>query len=230
MKAPGSGGAVELPDEPRYVEAHGIAADPTSWRRDLGSGFALGHDGAQLIVVCHDADADALLALAAASPRHTFLVISDDLAAALRGTGRTVERAILHTLPDPSRLPDLEGAAVLPAEASLAHLPAALAAELGAARAHGDVWAAWVDGMPVCFAYAPWRSPRWFDISVDTVASARQLGLGTMVAAAMIRGERALGREPVWGADEANAASRALARRLGFTAVDELWVAPPVTG
>jgi hypothetical protein len=31
----------------------------------------------------------------------------------------------------------------------------------------------------------------------------------------------------VWGADEENLASLRLARRLGFTAVDELWVAPP---
>jgi L-amino acid N-acyltransferase YncA len=68
---------------------------------------------------------------------------------------------------------------------------------------------------------------RWFDVSVDTIASARQLGLGTIVAAAMIRDERARGREPVWGADEQNAASLGLARRLGFRAADELWVAPP---
>src|SRR6185503_12909172 len=207
----------ELPDEPRYVEAHGIAADPASWRRALGSGFALGHDGAGLIVVCNEADPGASLALSREYPAHTFLVIDDDLAAALRGAGRTVERAILHTLADPARLPDVEGAALLPAESSLEHLPRGLGEELAAARARGNGWAAWVDSVPVSFAYAPWRSPRWFDISVDTVSSARQLGLATLVAVAMIRDERALGREPVWGADEGNAASRRLAHKLGFT-------------
>lgn len=218
---------LEIPDEPRHVEAHGIAADRTSWRRELGAGFAVGNDAARLAVVCGEADPGATLVLARAHAALTFLVTADDLAATLRGGGRAVERAILHTLPDPSRLPDEGGAARLPAEVSLAHLPAALAEELGAARARGAVWAAWVDGVPVSFAYAPWHSGRWFDVSVDTLPRARQLGLGTIVAAAMIRSGRESGREPVWGADEGNTASRRLARRLGFTAIDELWVAPP---
>jgi GNAT superfamily N-acetyltransferase len=218
---------LDLPDAPRFVEAHGIASDPASWRRELGPGFAVGSDRARLIVVCGEADSGATLALALAHPQHTLLVVTDDLAATLRGAGRGVVRAILHTLPDPARLPDPDGAAPLSPEASLAHLPEALADELRGALAGGPVWAAWVDGAPVSFAYAPWRSARWFDVSVDTVPSARQLGLGTIVAAAMIRDERARGREPVWGADEHNAASLGLARRLGFRAIDELWVAPP---
>jgi hypothetical protein len=217
----------DIPDEPRYVEAHGIAGDPASWRRDLGAGFALGHDGARLVVVCNDADPAATLALARAHPGHTLLIASDDLAASLRSGGRVVERAILHTLRDPARLPELDGAAVLPPGSLLAHLPEGLRAELEAARARGNVWAAWLDGTAVSFAYAPWRSARWFDVSVDTLGSARQLGLGAIVAAAMIRDERAQGREPVWGADEGNTGSLRLARKLGFVGVDELWVAPP---
>ena len=46
------------------------------------------------------------------------------------------------------------------------------------ARARGPVWAAWLDGAPASFAYAPWRSAAWFDVSVDTLPGARQLGLG----------------------------------------------------
>jgi GNAT superfamily N-acetyltransferase len=218
---------LELPDEPRYVEAHGIARDPASWRRELGPGFAVGSDRARLVVVCNEADPGATLRLAHEYPQHAFLVATDDLAATLRGAGRGVARAILHTLPDPAGLPDWEGAAALPADAPLAHLPEELAEELRAALPHGPVWAAWVDGAPVSFAYAPWRSRRWFDVSVDTLPQARQLGLGTIVAAAMIRDERARGREPVWGADEHNLPSLRLARRLGFRAVDELWIAPP---
>jgi hypothetical protein len=217
----------ELPDEPRYVEAHGIAADPTSWRRELGAGFALGHGGARLIVVCGDADVDETRALAREYPDHTLLAMTDELAIALGELGRGVTRAILHTLPDPTLLPDTEGAAVLPPEVALSNLPRDLADELAAARARGPVWAAWVDGEPVSFAYAPWHSPSWFDVSVDTLEGARQLGLGTIVAAAMIRDERAAGREPVWGADEGNRASRALALKLGFVEVDQIWVAPP---
>ena len=216
--------ALGVPDVPRWIEAHGIAADPASWRRALGGGFAVGSDRARLIVVIGDAGAREVAQLAQEMPQHTMLVAIErsDLAAA---TGRGAVRALLHTLPDPATLPELEGAAPLPADAPLSHVSDALAEELAAVRADRTIWCAVVDGLPVAFAYAPWRSARWFDVSVDTLPQARQLGLGRIVAAAMIRDERAQGREPVWGADEGNAASLRLARSLGFVKVDELWVA-----
>ena len=207
-----------LPDLPRWVEAHGIAADPTSWRRELGAGFALGSDRAKLIVIAGEVDTAAVRALAAELPRHAILV----------GEGHGGERAILHTLPDPDALPELEGAVLLAPDAPLDHLQPALVEELRATRER--VWCAWVDELPVAFAYAPWRSERWFDVSIDVDPSARQLGLGTIVATALIHDERARGREAVWGADEDNHASLALARRLGFVPVDELWVIAPRTG
>ena len=209
---------IDLPDEPRWVEAHGIAADRASWRRTLGAGAAVGSDSAKLVVAFGDADPGALRTLASELPAYTFLAVADELADAL---GRRIDRAILHTLPDPDALPDYDGADIL----DIAHAPAALADELRQAR--GNVWTAYVDGAPVSFAYAPWRSARWFDISVDTLPGSRQLGLATIVAAAMIRDERAQGREPVWGADQGNHASLRLAKRLGFVAVDEIFVAPP---
>ena len=212
---------LDLPDEPRWVEAHGIAADPASWRRELGGGAAVGSDRARLVVVFGEADPTAVVSLALDLPEHTLLVVTDELAAALRTRRPNVERAILHTLPEPDALPDYEGATLL---TDRERIPAALADELRCAE---RIWTAYVDGEPVSFAYAPWRSARWFDISVDTVPGARQLGLATIVAAAMIRDERAHGREPVWGADEGNHASLRLAKRLGFVAADELWVAPP---
>ncbi|MBA3393667.1 MAG: GNAT family N-acetyltransferase [Deltaproteobacteria bacterium] len=219
--------ALALPDEPRWVEAHGIAGDPASWQRVLGAGGAVGSERARLAVVYGEADPEATVALARAYPDHAMLV-TDELVAALRHADRLPCRAILHTLAEPDGLPDLEGAMLLPADADLAHVPAPLAAELAQAS---RVWTAYVDGAPVAFAYAPWRSARWFDVSVDTLPGARQLGLGTLVAAAMIHDERGAGRErePVWGADEGNLASLRLARRLGFVAVDEVWLAPPRT-
>jgi hypothetical protein len=215
---------LDLPDIPRWIEAHGIAADPSSWRRELGAGFAVGSDAARLVVVAGDANAAGVAALARDVPNHTMLFAIEraDLAAA---SGRDAVRALLHTLPDASALPELEGATPLSDDASLAHVPEALAGELAGVRGQRTIWAAFLDGVPVSFAYAPWRSARWFDVSIDTLAGARQLGLGRLVAAAMIRDERAQGREPVWGADEGNAASLGLARGLGFVKVDELWVA-----
>ena len=211
---------VALPDVPRWVEAHGIAADPDGWREELGAGFALGHDRARLIVVAGEVEPEDVRRLAGRP--HVILVEREELALA---TGRAVERAILHSLPDAGTLPDYEGA--VPLAASHGPLPAALADELAWARERGTIWSAWVDGEPVCFAYAPWRSAGLFEVSVDTLPGARQMGLATVVAAAMIRDERAKGREPVWGANESNAASLRLAKRLGFEPVDEIWVCAP---
>lgn len=220
---------VELPDIPRWVEAHGIATSDAGWRRDWAGGFALGHDAARLAVIAGEPAIEDVRRFASEVAGHAVLVEleREGVARALERDGRRVAKAILHTLPSPELLPDLEGAERLAAKAGLAHVPADVADEIERARGTRDVWAAWVDERPVAFAYAPWRSGAWFDISVDTLSEARQLGLGTIVAAAMIRAERAAGREPVWGADEDNAASLRLAARLGFVAMDAIWVAAP---
>lgn len=209
--------ALELPDVPRWVEAHGIAGDPDHWHRALGAGFAIGHDAARLIVIAGDAE-PALVATLPTTHTLLFAIEREDIKAALP---RPVQRAILHTLS--GEPPVHEGAVELPADAPV---PAELAEELAWARTRGPIWAAYVDGVPSSFAYAPWRSKAWFDVSVDTVPAARQLGLATIVASALILAERAGGRHPVWGADEDNVASLRLARRLGFTPSDELWIAP----
>jgi predicted GNAT family acetyltransferase len=122
-------------------------------------------------------------------------------------------------------VPEGDGALLLGEDEELGHLAPALREELAGALGRGrEVWAARVDGQPVSFAYAPWRSETWFDVSVDTAPGFRQLGLATIVAAAMIRGEQAQGRKAVWGADEDNGPSLRLARRLGFEKCAELWV------
>jgi hypothetical protein len=217
---------IELPDEPRWVEAHGMAGDPASWRRALGHGFAIGNDAAQLVVVAGDADPAGVIALGRELTPHAVLVTTEELASALGVAGRVVERVIVHTLADPDELPDLEGAVLLPAGTALLDVPGPLARELASAR--GPIWTVVVDGQPAAFAHAPWRSARWFDVAVDTLPGLRQKGLGTLVAAALIRDERRRGGEPVWAADSGNAASLRLAHRLGFQPMDEIWVAPPV--
>lgn len=223
----------DLPDIPRWVEAHGIAADPASWRRDLSGAFAVGNDRGKLIVLCEPGPADAGVLsaegreLIAAYPSHTLLVASERVARGIGGE-RPVERAILHTLPDPGTLPELEGAVILETHAPLDHLRAEVIEELVAARGHSIVWTVWVDERPVAFAHAPWQSATLFDLSVDVDPSARQLGLGALVASAAIRAERERGREPVWGADEDNIASQRLAHRLGFVATDSIYVLAPV--
>jgi hypothetical protein len=205
----------ELPDIPRWVEANGIAGDRDGWRANVGRGYALGHDAAKLIVLVGELSVTDAAQFRTGYPLHSFLFASDDL----RGAFERSTRAILHTLEDPGALPEYEGAILFtdtPPDA-----------ELTWAASRGPIWTTYVDGVASAFAYAPWRSATLFDVSVDVIPGARQLGLGTIVAAAMIRDERARGREPVWGADEGNLASLRLANRLGFVAIDEIWVAPP---
>ena len=205
----------DLPDIPRWVEANGIAADRDGWRSPVGGGYALGHDAAKLIVLVGELDSQEVARFRTGYPQHTFLFSRDELRTAFtRST-----RAILHTLADPDALPEYEGA--------IAFTETPPDAELAWAATRGPIWTAYVDGVASAFAYAPWRTAKLFDVSVDVISGARQLGLGTIVAAAMIRDERSRGLEPVWGADEGNIASLRLAKRLGFVAVDELWVAPP---
>ena len=223
------GTILTLPDLPRWVEAHGMAADPASWQRALGNGVAVGHDTEGLIVVAGDADLAEITALAALP--HAMIFARDDLA---RATGRSIVRIGVHTLPgdDPAAafdeaVPDLEGALRLPDDAALDHLPPALAGELARWRRARPIWTAYVDGEPVSFAYAPWRSARWFDISVYTAPGARQLGLGRLVTATLIRDELAQGRAPVWGAEDDDAAGLRLGRALGFVEIDALWLAAP---
>ena len=209
--------SVELPDLPRWVEAHGIANDPAGWRASVGGGggYALGHDAAKLIVLAGELDPEAVSRFRTGYPQHTFLFTRDEL----HGSFERRTRALLHTLPDVDALPEYEGAVLFtepPPDAELAW-----------AAARGPIWSAYVDGVASAFAYAPWRSPTLFDVSVDVLPGARQLGLGTIVAAAMIRDELARGHAPVWGADEGNIGSLRLAARLGFVAVDEICVAPP---
>ena len=206
---------LDLPDIPRWVEAHGIASDPNGWRAPVGGGYALGHDAAKLIVLAGELDPTEVARFRIGYPQHTFLFERDDLNSAFART----TRAILHSLEDPDALPEYEGAVVFtepPPDDELAW-----------AATRGPIWAAYIDGTAAAFAYAPWRSTKLFDVSVDVLPGSRQLGLGTIVAAAMIRDERSRGLEPVWGADEGNVASLRLAKRLGFVAVDEIWVAPP---
>ncbi|HZJ72152.1 MAG TPA: hypothetical protein VFF36_14565, partial [Planctomycetota bacterium] len=86
----------ELPDVPRWVEAHGIAADPQHWREPVGGGVALGHDAMRLIVIAGEAAPAAAATLAQSRPEHTllFAIERDDLATSI---DRPVTRAILHT-------------------------------------------------------------------------------------------------------------------------------------
>jgi RimJ/RimL family protein N-acetyltransferase len=132
------------------------------------------------------------------------------------------ETAILHVRPAQARWPPTDSAPLrwlertTRVERLLDHVPESLRAEMLDAVQHQAVVCAWVDDRPVAFAYAPWCTERWFDISIDTLESYRHRGFATACARALIERHSQAGRQPVWGAVESNVASRTLAARLGF--------------
>ncbi len=74
----------------------------------------------------------------------------------------------------------------------------------------------WADGRPVSFCYPVWQTESWWDVAIETLEGYRRKGLAGRAARTLIRHMRRIGRAPVWGALDTNAASRALAGRLGF--------------
>lgn len=213
--------SLELPDLPRWVEAHGLLADPRSWIERWPGGAAIGNPEDELAVICGEPELWLVEELAARTPGYHLLSGHP-----LELPRRSRVRARLHTLPEPIEDP-LEMVSLLTPEHSLDHVPEPLRRELRRALGRHPVWAAWVDDAPVSFAYAAWRSPAYFDLSVDTLRPFRQLGLGALVARRLIAAETAQGRAPVWGATEDNHASLRLAASLGFLEVDALWVYGP---
>jgi len=218
------------PDEPAWVQARAMLESGAAWTTP----GLVGDDGAQLAVALPGAEPAAVADAMEERDGWTLLVpeagargqaIADELAA----RGFDVVPATLYTLPDPSRLPDDDGAGLLPdgdaRAAALADLPPALAAEL--AHARGPVVAVAVDGAPAAFAHAPWRTTACFELSADTVPVHRQKGLATRAAARLCRIEHAEGRTAVMGALDASPAAHRLAERLGMTAHATMFVAWP---
>jgi RimJ/RimL family protein N-acetyltransferase len=76
--------------------------------------------------------------------------------------------------------------------------------------------AVWADGRPVAFCCPVWQTESWWDVSIETLEAYRGKGLAGRAARTLIRHMQQHGRAPVWGALDTNAASRALAARLGF--------------
>jgi hypothetical protein len=103
----------------------------------------------------------------------------------------------------------------------------ALAEEQGGALAEGPVMAALDGALPVAFCYAHHRTERWWDVSIDTLATRRRRGFATAAAAGLIEHFRGAGLEPVWGALEENPASGATARGLGFVPVAPFAILSP---
>lgn len=139
-------------------------------------------------------------------------------------------RAVLH-LPGDSRRPKVPEGGVrrlAPGELDLLEdLPGELRSELEIGVRRSVVAAALAGERPVSFCYAAAETEGLWDLAIDTLARFRRQGLAVRCASYMLRRMEERGKRPVWGAEETNAASLGLARKLGFVPVDEIAVFHP---
>ena len=134
------------------------------------------------------------------------------------------ERIIVHQLGAAAQAPPLDPRAtirLLTTADALGHLPPGLRHELIHAREMAPVGAVFADNLPVSFCYPCWRTESLWDVSIDTLAGHRGRGFAWHVAQFMMVQLERDGLAPVWAALESNDISLRLARRLGFTPVDE---------
>lgn len=76
--------------------------------------------------------------------------------------------------------------------------------------------------MAVCSS--AFETENFWDVSIDTLASHRRRGLAAATFALLAAEMARHGKQPVWGSEEGNEASLALAARLGFRPVGRLVV------
>lgn len=226
------GGAASMglpPDAPEFVELNGLLATPGAWRWATSTGVVTVSSERDLAAAWGLVAPEALLAAIALLPRGALLLAYGGTESVVHEVlpQWTLSRARQHVLDDVRLLQAVEIGAVSEigdSELRAAELPDALLNELLIARRRGAVMAACADGRPVSFATAPWRTDRWYDISVDTLPEYRRQGHATRAFAALWRqlGERGLA--PVWGAEASNCASLAMATQLGFVRAGEVLV------
>jgi hypothetical protein len=234
-----------VPDEPRFVEARGLvlAGAPVV---PVGPDAALVLALDETLAVLIGAAEPGILRDAVLASRADTLLAQENMqrVAGAALPGWRCERATLHTLApgaiaswpcDPPHVRCLPAGAVVsaddavarrsqPGAALLEHVPQALRVELTKASASVPLFCAEDDGLLVSFAYGAYGTESLVDVSIETLAPWRRRGLAADAVRALIGWIVESGRQPVWGALDANVASMRLARRLGFEPCATLWV------
>lgn len=235
-----------IPDEPAWIDARGVllsrrcrilggAPDADSPDR----GFVIRSTDFPFAVVVGQPGAEAVLAAVAGARPDFRLHLPPSpnapaiaaLAARLPGWHR--ETVILHRWVGgngfggrpPAELPGGAKITVLGGEGGeegeegldLARVPETVRQEVALAlRRRCPLSVVWAEGRPLSFCYAAWQTERLWDVAVSTLAAWRRRGFAAAAFGALQSRLEKRGLEPVWGAYAENAASLALARRLGF--------------
>ena len=216
-----------IAEAPTTVEFRAAALDPNATIYRSGGGLlyvvgsqrlvgALGHVRAEHVTALYEQRelSAELLADEAAYPRLRDLC--------------QFERAVIQTRSGPWKpATAVEGLLIrrLTPNDSLEHVPAELRDELAVAPEPESVFAGFLDGVAVSFAYAC-ASENLFDIAIETLADYQRRGIAAAVVSTMIDHYLAQGKQPVWGARVDNTPSLRLAAKLGFrTPAGTLYVA-----
>jgi RimJ/RimL family protein N-acetyltransferase len=195
--------AAALPDVPRWLETRWLLRTPrTRLVADADGHVAVNRAEAMGAVVGRPG-ADVLRRALRGAPRDTEVLVQDDAAdeAGAALPGWRVVGATLHRLSAPVEAPAAPDAVVA----------TALALSLA-----GDEVAA------VCTAGAVTET--LWDVGIDTIAGHRRRGHATAAFRALAGHLAARGLQPVWGAEDDNAASLRLAAKLGFQPAGHLAV------
>jgi RimJ/RimL family protein N-acetyltransferase len=227
-----------LPDTARWVEARGMLLSGRGRLAERGpapgDALLVADDEHLAVITGHPGERELVTAPGHLATVSTLVFPADqeslpDIVRRLL-PGWAEGEAVLHELVDarlralrPPREADVRWL-LDPAFCRLEHLPDRLAEELRRAADVSPIAAAFDQGAPVSFCYAAWQTETRWDVSIDTAPFARRRGHAAAAAAFLIEAFARAGKRPVWGAMAGNAASLALARRLGFTPVDVLRV------
>ncbi|MEO0491730.1 MAG: GNAT family N-acetyltransferase, partial [Cyanobacteria bacterium J06659_2] len=221
-----------LPDIPRWVEVrgmllsgrgqvYGLELDPTP------TGIIFQPD-TKLAAIVGRPRVDLIQEIAAQADE--ILVAPEDVGWVTPALPNWIaESATLHLLKAPHLLTEPVSASVRllnPNETqAMSALPPMLREELEIeSRAGTPIAAMWDAECPVAFCYAGAVTETLWDVAIDTLSFHRRKGYASQCFYYLARHMAQKGKHPVWGAVKSNLASAQLATKLGFVAVDSLFV------
>jgi GNAT superfamily N-acetyltransferase len=223
--------ARSLPDIPRWVETRGLLLGGRCTIAVSPEGFVVKALDSPLVCCVGRPDPDDIRkAVADPCPDLRVLVPPEEAEPVDRALAEwsrasaTIHLLQTGTWPEPDPAVDVR---LLEDELLLGLLPDGLREELSSTRPPATMAVAFSDGLPASICYSCWETETLWDISIDTVPEFRRRGLAEACTAFLIGTMRERGKEPVWGAEDANLPSLRLAAKMGFVPVDRLILFSP---
>ena len=221
-----------LPDLPRWVAARGLLLSRRGFAIDVDESCRIVCSRRDRLVVPVTITLSAQLEAVAAQEVPDAAILLQDImlpAARYHLPEWNAEPVTVFTLPiDKARAWPVPtwptGPVTVEQLQSSSQIPAGLLDRLLDASSRAPVWAASADGQPLAFCYASQTTESWFEATVETVEPARGRGLGRAATMGLVVDRLLHGLRPVYSCVRSDAAANGLAHKLGFEAVDMLWL------